>query len=182
MYGRRFNDKDGDKPMKQFNWNEQGFTLIELIVTITIIVILSGSAIAGYYNFSQRQAAMNDARNLATELKKVQSLAKNLVYPGDCGGLKNYKMTPVCTGVDCRSVKIVATCASGGDANGEIVVKESEEVLQKASFPASIGTFTFSAGSGVIAPTGSFDLYYLNDSYKFQVVIYANGNISVIEK
>jgi len=48
---------------------------------ITIIVILSGMSIAGYSRFTQRQAAMDDARNFVSEMRKVQSLAKNLVYP-----------------------------------------------------------------------------------------------------
>jgi len=158
------------------------FSLIELMVTISIIIVLSGTVIAGYFRFSQRQEAMNDARSLMSQMKKIQSLAQNLVYPDGCGGLQNYKLSPVCTGVDCRSVRVVATCVSGGDANGEIVITESEEVLGKAYFTDQTGTYTFSAGTGVISPVGSLEISYLNSPYQFGVEIYENGNIAVVEK
>jgi len=94
--------------MKNIN-SHSGFTLIELMVSVTLIVILSGMSLSNYFQFSQRQAVLNDARNLVTELRKVQAMARNLVYPENCIGLQGYEMQSVGD----QSVSVTAVCSSG---------------------------------------------------------------------
>jgi prepilin-type N-terminal cleavage/methylation domain-containing protein len=161
------------------NWNLIGFTLIELMVTITIIVILSGISVAGYYRFSQREAALDDARNFVTEMKKVQALAKNLVYPNDCTGLVNYNLVSDCFGKeDCQTMTAYAVC------NSQVLpikVIDKEKVLSKAYFTYDINV-DFQAGTGGISPFGTYLMTNTKDPYQVSVVTDSNGNIVVSEK
>jgi len=56
--------------MKKGGKKYRGFTLIELMIVITIIVILSGMSIAGYSRFTQRQAAMGRCQKLRLRNEK----------------------------------------------------------------------------------------------------------------
>lgn len=53
----------------------QGFTLIELLVSITIILILTGGAIAGFIGFKDRQDAFNAAKELQLFYQTAQRKA-----------------------------------------------------------------------------------------------------------
>ena len=153
-----------------------GFTLIELIVVMAIIIILSGMSLAAYFRFSQRQAAMNDARNFATEIKKVQAMAKNLVYPPGCGsGLERYRLISDCIEEGCTTMSVYAICD-----DTPIEVKIGEEVLAK-SFFTDLVDISFAAGTGTISPVGSFPLSNTADEYTVVVTIDQIGNISTQE-
>lgn len=154
----------------------RGFTLIELIVVMAIIIILSSMSLAAYFRFSQRQAAMNDARNFVTEMKKVQAMAKNLVYPEDCDSrLGRYRIKSDCVGENCRSMSIYAYCD-----NVEFTIKTNDEVLTKSFFTADVD-ISFAAGTGTISPIGSFPLSNTADDYTVVVTIDNIGNISTKE-
>lgn len=165
--------------MKKYYTSPSGFTMIELIVVIAVVIVLSGLMLAGYFGFSRRQAAADDARTFVAELRKVQSMARNLVYPEDCVGLRYYKVTPTCVGVGCKSVEVVANCTSGGDADGNIVVYGSDEVMQNGYFTdQSFVSITFMAGTGNISPSGTYAIFSSdNSAYNVYVNLNQNGNI-----
>lgn len=125
----------------------KGFTIIELMVVITIIIILSGMSFAAYFTFSQKQAALNDARNMETVLRRVQSLAKNRVYPVGCAsGLTGYRVFTNCGvyGESCQTVSAGAVCAGV-----EMPTIVGEQVLAEAFFSDEINIL-FNAGSGSV--------------------------------
>lgn len=158
-----------------------GFTLIELVVVIAIIIILSTSAIVAYYRFTQRQAAMNDARSFSTMLRKVQSMAKNLVYPQNCTGLSGYRLFSDDYGFECETCQTMS--AEAICSEGPIEVISDEKILKTAFFtyPVSIN---FTAGSGSINPE-AVGTYILSNSVDFarQIVVTCdeNGVISIAE-
>lgn len=151
------------------NRESGGFTLIELIVVIAIIIILSGVSLAAYFRFSQRQAMMNDARNFSTMLRRVQAMAKNLVYPSGCSGLSGYR---VYSCLNCQNVSAEAVCSSG-----DVTVIDDEQVLAKAVFSEAISV-VFTAGSGGVTPAGVFSISNSSDDYTVVVKMDENGNIS----
>ena len=156
-----------------------GFTLVELMAVITIIIILAGTAVVSYFRFSQRQAAVNDARNFATELMKVQALARNLVYPPNCVGLKKYNLVADCFGernTECTTMSASAVCG-----NGLFPIFENEEVLVKTFFTYDISV-NFDPGTGNIETPGTYHLTNTNDPFTVDVTTDANGNIDVKEK
>ena len=158
--------------------NDSGFTLIELIVVIAIIIILSGSVLATYFNFSQRQAVVNDARSFLTVLRQVQSMAKNLVYPPEvCTGLTAYRLE---SQQDEQSVTASAVCSENEYPVLEI---NNKTVLTKAFFQDQVD-IRFMAGSGSINRE-AVGTYYLRDDVgltsQFGVKVDENGAISLVE-
>ena len=70
----------------------KGFTLIELMMVMSMILILSGGAVATYLNFSKSQTVSNDARNFGSEIERVRTMAASLQYPAGCDSLKGYEI------------------------------------------------------------------------------------------
>lgn len=151
-----------------------GFTLIELIVVIAIIVIMSGMSLAAYFQFTQRQSALSDARNFETKLRQVQAMAKNLVYPSDCvTGLVGYRLYADCNGVygtGCQKVSVVPLCPGDG-----VKVIDSEQVFSDAYFTGSVNT-VFLAGTGSIDSETIFPITNIN---ALVIRMDEAGNISV---
>ncbi len=54
---------------------QKGFTLIEILVAVTIIAILGVIAIPNYHAFQKKQLVLNSAKGLAATLKLAQSNA-----------------------------------------------------------------------------------------------------------
>ena len=150
----------------------RGFTLIELMVVVTIIILLSGVSLSSYFRFSQRQAAKNDARNFSTTLRRVQAMAKNLVYPTGCTGLSGYLFYAA---INTQSVSADAVC-SGARIN----VFSGEQVLSTATFSSPI-SITFEVGSGNASPFGEFPISNSNDDFTVVVKIDRNGVISTTD-
>lgn len=163
--------------MKLFADNSFGFTLIELMVVTMIILTISGISFASYFKFSERQSINNDVRNFATEMRKVQALAKNFVYPAGCTGLIGYNLVSDCFGaLNCKSMTANAVCE-----NGNFLVIQSEAVLNKSFFPLAVDV-NFEVGSGNINPVRSYNFSNTSDpSYVVEVTTDVNGNIDVRE-
>jgi len=153
------------------------FTLIELIVVIAVIALLSGMSLVTYTQFNVRQSALNDVRNFETELRKVQAMAKNLVYPiydgNRCDGLVKYNVKSDKSGAscsDCQSISAYAVCNSG-----EILVVNQEKIFSKAYFSDSLN-IDIEPGTGSFTKNYVFSLENIND---MEIKTDENGNISV---
>lgn len=158
---------------------DKGFTLVELMVVVTIIILMAGSSIAAYFRFSQRQAALNDGRNFSTMMRKIQALAKNLVYPASCSELSGYTLEAK-GGIDCESCQVVSAYANCKE--GKRYVVTDEKVLSKAFFTNDL-SINFKAGSGSIDPYGTFVLSNnVDTANQIVVVTDENGVINVEEK
>jgi len=88
----------------------KGFTLVELMVTITIIVLLAGVGAAGYINFNKTQALKSAANDLKNNLRLVQSKALAQEKPAGCVNFEGYRlntssyfMVALCDGVELGS-------------------------------------------------------------------------------
>lgn len=84
-----------------------GFTLIELMVVISITAILSALGIAGYMEFNRRQILTQASRMIRQDLRLAQSLAFNNQKPSDCGTLDDYTFKLVN-----KTYKIFADCSN----------------------------------------------------------------------
>ena len=55
--------------------SDAGFTLVELLVVMFIIVLLSGSVMAGYWSGEKSHAVLRVAQQMTADLRYVQNLA-----------------------------------------------------------------------------------------------------------
>jgi len=60
--------------VKQFN-NEKSFTLVEILVSIFIIILLSGIIFANYRQSGQQFALQRSANKLAQDIRRAQAMA-----------------------------------------------------------------------------------------------------------
>ena len=62
---------------------KSGFTLVELLVVISVITILSSLGFATYVNFNRTQVIVQTADRIISDLRLAQSLAANNQRPPD---------------------------------------------------------------------------------------------------
>jgi prepilin-type N-terminal cleavage/methylation domain-containing protein len=92
----------------------KGYTLIELLVTVTILVLVTGGSMAAYLTFNENRNLDIDAKNLNTLINKIRSKAVFLEYPLNCTGLQNYQLDSELDSEGRRTaVRFFANCNSG---------------------------------------------------------------------
>ena len=130
--------------MQYFRRVYSGFTLIELMITVTLLLVISGGSLSAYLSFNKSQTMESDAREVVAEINKVRSLAANLIYPTGCVSLSGYsiKSDAAATGLI-----VTAVCASGD------VVTTAPGLLKSSLFaaPFTVDVLVFAAGSGYLA-------------------------------
>lgn len=92
----------------------KGFTLVEILISLTVVGLLFGFGFVNFRDFSRRQQVLGEARAVAGELRLAQSKATVGEKPADvkCTGvntLSSYGFQIL----DASSYKIVANCSGG---------------------------------------------------------------------
>ena len=64
----------------------KAYTLIELLITVTIIVLFSGASISAYLSFNENRQLDIDAKYFISVLNKIRLKAVFLEYPRSCVG------------------------------------------------------------------------------------------------
>lgn len=93
--------------------NSSAFTLIEIMVSISVIFLLVGLGFAGYVSFNQRQILITSGQNLKNMIRDAQSRAYNNEIdctPGVCNCLVNSSSDPTGWYVDFTSQSIYGQC------------------------------------------------------------------------
>ena len=120
--------------------NLKGYTLIELLIVITISVVVFGVGIAGYREFSRRQALTSAGRSLKGDLRLAQSYSIIGKKPSDpacdetkildgyqfyVSGLDQYVIKASCSGVtvDVKTVDLAADIEISNPSPNPIVFK-----------------------------------------------------------
>lgn len=62
----------------------RGFTIIELLVVVTIMLIVTGGGIAAFINFNERQAVTTSVREIQTLMRAAQVKARAGEGAADC--------------------------------------------------------------------------------------------------
>lgn len=120
----------------------RGFTLIETMIAVMILITISGMSLVGVVVFNQNQGIEDDTKKLITEIRRVYSNATGIYYPSGCGGrLTGYQVTLTDASND---IEISALGCTPSAVNETRV-----DVLGSSSFNGTV-TFTVNAGDGRI--------------------------------
>lgn len=78
----------------RFFKHKRGYTLVELLVVTSIIIVLSSVGLASYLNFNRSQILNQAARKIVQDLRLAQSMAENNQKPpGACQTLNGYNFS-----------------------------------------------------------------------------------------
>lgn len=134
-----------------------GFTLIELMLVLTMIVVLFGGSITAYLTFNKNQTTKNDARNFVAEIYRVRTLASSLQYPTGCSSLKGYNLQSTLVNGDLAGVTLTADCDPSDVASAVL------PVLTNSYFSGAVN-LTFLPGSGYLGGGANTDVTIVNKS------------------
>lgn len=89
-----------------------GFTLIELMVSVTILLLLAGFSVSRLVDFAEKRAVFNDAKFVVEELRKIRTKATAVEVPAGCSGVVSYDIS-----LSGSSIGVDVNCATGSVAN-----------------------------------------------------------------
>src|SRR5574340_877305 len=124
-----------------------GFTLIEMLVVITITMLMLGGGIAAYIKFNEKQQLVGAAKQMQTYLRGLQKKARVGDRPDGCTRLLSYTLT---VAANSNLVLMEANCENtdistdqytiGGGVKAQNNVEVSFKVLQGGA--TSLGDIT----------------------------------------
>lgn len=101
-----------------------GFSLIELVVVVGVLLMMAGGGIASFINFNEKQQVISGAKELQEHLRTAQSLSRVGETPTGCGKLNGYKVTSTDAG-STKEIKILAVCSSGDIERNSFLLPDS---------------------------------------------------------
>lgn len=137
-----------------------GFTFIEMLVTVAIMMVILGGGIAAFINFNDKQVVTTSAKELQTYLRSAQIKARVGDRPEVCTKLISYAVR--------------ATTAPGSEVQ-LIAICESQEVQRNSYFlPNSLNLeadldISFLGLSGGVVGEGEIRIRSDNRIYSFTV-------------
>lgn len=138
--------------MKIFAARHKGFTLIELMIVIVLMLIVSGTAMVNVTSFYQTQGTEDDIRTVLSEIRSAYSKATGVFYPPECTNLTSYT---VLISSGSKDISVRANCTVP-----QTSIKE--DVLKTTKF-SSAYSFTILVPSGAMTPS-STNIMIENDS------------------
>lgn len=146
-----------------------GFTIIELLITISIIGLVLTIGLVYYQDFNRRQVVVQAAKDLKSNLRLAQSKALSGEKPGGCSGtLSGYRVD-----FTANNYTLAAIC---GDIPFGARTYSFTAGVSKVSGPNSL---LFRVLAGGVDPPGEIVLSGKN--YSSKVVVKAGGEISLEE-
>lgn len=143
---------------------QEGFTLIELVVVISIILMLVGGGLVSFTAFRSGRIAQNEARVIADALTEARRIATAGEKPTECTG---FDMTGYSVAIGASSVSITAVCPGG--------TPTSKTRSFTADVTSSQTPFVFSTLSGA-TDDGTIDVCVQNRL--FRITVTKAGNVT----
>lgn len=73
--------------------SKRGFTIIELLVVVTIMLVMLGGGIAAFIKFNEKQKAISGGKLILEQLRSAQTLARIGEKPTGCTKLEGYRVS-----------------------------------------------------------------------------------------
>lgn len=149
----------------------KGFTLIELMIVLSITAVLGTFGIAGFANYNKSQAIQASASEVVTMLSLARSRAQSQVKPAGCiGDLSGYSVkisTP-------KTYTLYVRCSVGP----EIKIDQQDKVLATNLTFSSNVSFFFPIKTGRVQTSGQITISSSDGKTK-TIVVNALGGVSV---
>lgn len=136
--------------------NTRGYTLIEILVGLTIIGLLFGVGYANFRSFSRRQVVLNAAKNIQGDLRLTQEIALAGQKPSDpsCNSPANTLNGYNFTVLSSDSYEIRAVCSGGAVASATKTVVLDTAATIASPFPVPNPILFKVLGRGTNIPEG----------------------------
>lgn len=90
---------------------QSGFTMIELLITVGIMILIFGGGIAAYLKLDRRQSLINVCKEIESLSRSAQKKARVGDRPVGCSKLQAYRVSRTASGPD--QISLQAICDSG---------------------------------------------------------------------
>lgn len=137
-----------------------GFTIIELLVVMGVLVTITALLISNYNNFNAIEKLRQAGKTLKTDLRIAQTDATSGLKPTGCGTLDGYQVT-----FTSSSYALQAVC--GGVATGPVSTITLSDQVTIPSPPAQ--PIFFRVLSGTIAAPLTITLSASSKTYQLQL-------------
>jgi len=154
---------------------KKGFTLVELLVSISLIMLVSGISIAGWTNFRASRALENNGLELTIFLRETKSKAVNGEKPigASCDFLESYQVEQTVSGLRTFSVCINSLGNQVSGPAEETNISSSSLSIASTGFPIN-----FKSLEGSIESEATFDLSHDRTSMSGTITISQAGEIT----
>lgn len=149
-----------------------GFSLIEMLVVVSIIAVIAGGGIAAYINLNDRQVTLNTGLELQNFLRDAQKKARVQDRPASCDHLTGYSVIVAPGNLQTATLKGVC-------ANGSYTV--STYNLPNNVYVQSAFTMTFQVLNGGVMNAGTIGIAQpsiASPKWTFSFTVDAGGSIS----
>lgn len=151
-----------------------GFTLVEMLVTVSIMLILVGGGIANFVRFNERQLVQSNGKEVKSLIEAGRARARSGDTPDGCAGLQGYRVTGL---ANSDVVNLEAVCG-----NDDYVV--STHTLPTRGAGASMSVrfasdteVTFKLLHGGVEGDTDINLVTVPERYTYTFTINPAGNI-----
>ena len=150
----------------------KGFTLVEILVSIAIIVLTSGGSLIAFLNYRDRRTAQDDANAVVERLRTVQVKASAVEGPSACSSVANYQATLVN-----NQLTVVANCPGVGLVNLPDLVLTLANSSFVGSKTINFDSRTVSSNGGTVDICGNKNLYRVtvNQAANVSRPVYVGG-------
>ncbi len=158
--------------LSYYRRDQQGFTLIELMVVITLMALLFGGGISSYRRLERRQSLMNVCSKIAEMALTAQKRARVGDRPTGCTRLNSYRVRQVSSSP--YSARLEAVCTNA------TVTVENYDIHSRFTL-TSFGTMTFRVLHGGLEETdASVVAQTTSPNYRCQFTVGGGGSVSSV--
>ena len=153
--------------------DNHGFTLLEILIAIAIMMLLLGGGIAAYLRLDKRQTLVNAGKEVELLLRTAQKKAQVGDRPKTgCAHLEGYRVVPPPAGG--RTLTLRAVCDTG------LVTVQTYDLPTGVTL-TNMGTMTFAVLHGGVSGATSVRLDVNNPSYSYTFLVTAGGEIGDVQ-
>jgi prepilin-type N-terminal cleavage/methylation domain-containing protein len=163
-----------------YSFLTHGFTLIETLVSITVVAMLFGLGYANYRNYANKQALLDSARKVEGDLRLAQEYALSGKKPDSgCTVLDGYRFK---VNTSSKSYSIHPVCDNGSEKTAVKNVSFGNKISQVSTTPTNNMLFKV-IGEGTTIGTGgtqlTITLTQTGTNKKVDVITSSSGSVKI---